>query len=90
MLPFVAIFSLGTWTLLCNYMALRTVHGLSRQRSVAAALLPLLAFALLAILLGGLAAVVLTRCLHRCSLEGCHERVADPSAGYRVAAHAGL
>ncbi len=59
-LPFVAIFSLGTWTLLCNYMALRTVHGLSWQRSVAAALLPLLAFALLAILLGGLAAVVLS------------------------------
>lgn len=58
-LPFVAIFSLGTWTLLCNYMALRTVHGLSWQRSVAAALLPLLALTLLAILLGGLAAVVL-------------------------------
>ncbi len=31
-LPFVAVFSLGTWTLLCNYMALRTVHGLSWQR----------------------------------------------------------
>ncbi len=39
-LPFVAVAGLGTWTLLCNYMALRTVHGLSWPRAVFAALLP--------------------------------------------------
>jgi len=58
-LPFVAIFGLGTWTLLCNYMALRTVHGLSWQRSVAAALLPSVVLILLALALGGLAALAL-------------------------------
>ena len=51
-LPFVVIFSLGTWTLLCNYMALRTVHGLSWGRSVAAALLPSLVFVLVFALAG--------------------------------------
>ena len=39
-LPFVTIAGLGTWTLLCNYMALRTVHDLSWPRAVFAALLP--------------------------------------------------
>jgi hypothetical protein len=58
-LPFVAIFSLGTWTLLCNYMALRTVHGLSWQRSVAAALLPSIVLVLVATAIGvAVAAVV--------------------------------
>lgn len=55
-LPFVAVFSLGTWTLLCNYMALRTVHDLSWQRSVAAALLPSVVFVLLISLIAGVAA----------------------------------
>ncbi len=58
LLPFVVIFSLGTWTLLCNYMALRTVHGLSWQRSVAAALLPSVVLVLLAIVIGVIVAVV--------------------------------
>ncbi|MCB0234783.1 MAG: hypothetical protein KDG58_11285, partial [Anaerolineae bacterium] len=31
---------LGTWTLLCSYMALRTVHDLSWPRAVFAVLLP--------------------------------------------------
>jgi hypothetical protein len=57
-LPFVVMFSLGTWTLLCNYMALRTVHGLSWQRSVAAALLPSVALVLLAIVIGAIVAIV--------------------------------
>ncbi|MCB0201455.1 MAG: YIP1 family protein [Anaerolineae bacterium] len=39
-LPFVAVAGLGTWTLLCGYMALRTVHDLSWPRAVFAALLP--------------------------------------------------
>jgi hypothetical protein len=54
-LPFVVIFSLGTWTLLCNYMALRTVHGFSWNRAVAAALLPYLVLILVA---GAVAVVV--------------------------------
>ena len=58
-LPFVVIFSLGTWTLLCNYMALRVVHGLSWQRSVAAALLPSVVLVLLAVVLGAIVAIVL-------------------------------
>lgn len=57
-LPFVVIFSLGTWTLLCNYMALRTVHGLSWGRSVAAALLPSLVFVLLAVVIGVFVSIV--------------------------------
>ena len=57
-LPFVVMFSLGTWTLLCNYMALRTVHGLSWQRSVAAALLPSVVLVLLAIVIGAIVAIV--------------------------------
>lgn len=39
-LPFVAVAGLSTWTLLCNYMALRTVHHLSWPRAVFAALIP--------------------------------------------------
>jgi len=57
-LPFVVMFSLGTWTLLCNYMALRTVHGLSWQRSVAAALLPSVVLVLLAAAIGVIVAIV--------------------------------
>jgi hypothetical protein len=57
-LPFVVMFSLGTWTLLCNYMALRTVHGLSWQRSVAAALLPSVVLVLLAVAIGVIVAIV--------------------------------
>jgi hypothetical protein len=40
-------------------MALRTVHGLSWQRSVAAALLPSIVLVLLAVVLGAIGAVVL-------------------------------
>ena len=66
-LPFTAVAGLGTWTLLCNYMALRTVHGLSWPRAVFAALLPPLiiglivgfVFALLAILFGGAIAAMM-------------------------------
>jgi hypothetical protein len=58
-LPFVVMFSLGTWTLLCNYMALRTVHGLNWQRSVAAAILPSVVLVLLAVVIGAIAAIVI-------------------------------
>lgn len=53
-LPFVAVASLGTWTLLCNYMALRTVHDLSWPRAVFAALLPPV---IISLLIGLLAAI---------------------------------
>jgi len=57
-LPFVAIASLGTWTLLCSYMALRTVHDLSWPRAVFAALLPVLIIGLVvALIVGALLAV---------------------------------
>jgi hypothetical protein len=58
-LPFVVMFSLGMWTLLCNYMALRTVHGLNWQRSVAAAILPSIVLVLLAVVIGGIVAIVI-------------------------------
>lgn len=57
-LPFAAVAGLGTWTLLCNYMALRTVHHLSLPRAVFAALLPPLIIGLIvAVFIGCLAAV---------------------------------
>jgi hypothetical protein len=57
-LPFTAVAGLGTWTLLCNYMALRTVHHLSWPRAVFAALLPPVVIGLVvAVLFGCLAAV---------------------------------
>lgn len=57
-LPFVTVAGLGTWTLLCNYMALRTVHGLSWGRAVAAALLPTVALVLIAIVIGVIVSAV--------------------------------
>ena len=51
-LPFVTVAGLGTWSLLCNYVALRTVHDLSWPRAVWAALLPGLVLLLLALALG--------------------------------------
>lgn len=57
-LPFVTIASLGTWTLLCSYMALRTVHDLSWPRAVFAALLPPLVIGLVVGLIVGAALAV--------------------------------
>lgn len=51
-LPFVAVAGLGTWSLLCNYMALRTVHGLNWSRTLWATLLPGVTLTLLAIIFG--------------------------------------
>jgi hypothetical protein len=39
-LPFVAVAGVGTWTMLCRYMALRTAHDLSWPRAVWATILP--------------------------------------------------
>lgn len=57
-LPFVTIASLGTWTLLCNYMALRTVHDLSWPRAVFAALLPPVIISFVIALIIGAAVVI--------------------------------
>ena len=62
-LPFVVIAGIGTWTLLCRYMAIRVTHDLSWSRALWSVLLPpillgFLAF-LLAMLLGiGLVPVI--------------------------------
>ncbi len=39
-LPFVVVAGIGTWTLLCRYMAIRVTHDLSWARSLWAVLLP--------------------------------------------------
>jgi hypothetical protein len=39
-LPFVVVAGVGTWTMLCRYMALRTAHDLSWPRAVWATILP--------------------------------------------------
>jgi hypothetical protein len=57
-LPFAAVAGLGTWTLLCNYMALRTVHHLSWPRAVFAALLPPVVIGLIVVVLFGCLAAV--------------------------------
>jgi len=53
-LPHVTAAGVGTWTLACNFMAIRSAHGLSGWRALAATLLPLA----LAILVGVLFACV--------------------------------
>lgn len=68
-LPFAAIASLSTWTLLCNYMALRTVHDLSWPRALGAALLPPVIVGLLIGLLVG-AGMLLVLPLMLASLGG--------------------
>jgi len=47
-LPFVQAAGVSTWTLVCNFTAIRSVHGLSGWRALIATLLPLV----LAILVG--------------------------------------
>lgn len=39
-LPFVVVAGIGTWTMLCRYMAIRTTHELSWSRAVWATILP--------------------------------------------------
>jgi hypothetical protein len=39
-IPFAVVAGVGTWTLLCRYMALRTAHDLSWPRAVWATILP--------------------------------------------------
>lgn len=51
-LPFVVIAGIGTWTLLCRYMAIRVTHDLSWARTLWAVLLPPILLGFLAFLLG--------------------------------------
>ena len=52
-IPFVVVGGvIGTWQMLCRYTALKTVHGLSWQRAVAATLLPGILFGIVIIVLG--------------------------------------
>lgn len=57
-LPFVAVAGVGTWTLLCRYMALRTAHELTWPRAVWATILPPLVIALVVSLIAFFAALV--------------------------------
>lgn len=57
-LPFVAVAGIGTWTMLCRYMAIRTTHDLSWPRAVWATLLPPLLLGLIIALLSFVAGVV--------------------------------
>lgn len=41
-LPFVSVAGIEVWTLMCNFMALRSAHGLTTWRALAATLLPLI------------------------------------------------
>jgi hypothetical protein len=48
-LPYVVVGGVvGTWTMLCRYVALKTCHRLTWSRTLAAALLPYVAFAVVA------------------------------------------
>ena len=52
-IPFVVVGGvIGTWRMLCRYTALKTVHGLSWPRAVAATLLPGILFGILIAVLG--------------------------------------
>ncbi len=50
-LPFVVVAGIGTWTLVCRYMAIRVTHGLPWSRAMWAVLLPPIVLGLLLFLL---------------------------------------
>jgi hypothetical protein len=59
-LPYVIVGGVvGTWTLVCRYVALKACHRLSWGRTLATTLLPYIVFALVASLFGCLAGMVL-------------------------------
>ena len=53
-LPFVAVAGIGTWTLLCRYMAIRVSHDLSWARAMWTVLLPPILIGFLVFLLSAL------------------------------------
>ena len=58
-LPFVVIAGIGTWTLLCRYMAIRVTHGLSWSRAMWSVLLPPIVLGLLLFLLSVIIGIAL-------------------------------
>jgi len=58
-LPFVVIAGIGTWTLLCRYMAIRVTHELSWARSLWSVILPPILLGFLAFLLATLFGIAL-------------------------------
>ena len=60
-LPFLSVGGVvGTWTLLCRYVALKQAHRLSWGRALAATLLPTLVLIVLGLILVGVGAAILT------------------------------
>jgi hypothetical protein len=60
LLPYVVVGGVvGTWTLVCRYVALKTCHQLSWGRTLATTLLPYIVFAVIISLFGCLAGTVL-------------------------------
>jgi hypothetical protein len=60
-LPFLGVGGVvGTWTLLCRYVALKQAHRLTWGRALAATLLPTLVLVVLGLILVGVGAAVLT------------------------------
>jgi hypothetical protein len=57
-LPFVVVAGIGTWTLLCRYMAIRVTHELSWARAMWSVLLTLLVLWLLLIILAAAGGVI--------------------------------
>jgi hypothetical protein len=57
-LPFVVVAGIGTWTLLCRYMAIRVTHELSWVRAMWSVLLTLLVLWLLLIILAAAGSVI--------------------------------
>ncbi len=51
-LPYVQVAGLGTWSIICAYVAIKQAHGLSPWRAFWAVLLPFAVFALLAAMIG--------------------------------------
>lgn len=70
-LPFLAVGgAVGTWTLLCRYVALKQAHQLSWGRTLAATLLPTLVLIVLGLILAGAGAAVLVNLLPRFGFRG--------------------
>jgi hypothetical protein len=58
-MPFVLTGGLGTWAMVCTYVGVKTVHGLSPGRAFWATVLPLVALVLVVVMVGvGVAAMV--------------------------------
>ncbi len=57
-LPYVVVAGIGTWVLICRYMALRVTHNLSWARTLWATVLPLIALGIITFLIALSAALI--------------------------------